>query len=183
MILILLVDLLRFQSKIAGNLNKTMTRDQTMKLTIFLSPVILLVLTLTTTALHAANKTSHLQQVDVLFRLTQMEKKIQESVDSVVQLQIRQNPQLAQHEKKIHAFFIKHIGWNALKDDLTSMYTRKFTEKELKEINAFYITPAGQKVITVLPELVQERNQLAMKRLQQNIGELQKVIGMQQPSQ
>jgi len=62
------------------------------------------------------------------------------------------------------------------------MYMRKFTEKELEEINAFYITPAGQKVITVLPELVQERNQLAMMRLQQNIGELQQIIGAQKPA-
>ena len=54
---------------------------------------------------------------------------------------------------------------------------RKFNEKELEQINAFYITPAGQKVITVLPGLVQERNQLAMMRLQKNIGELQQIIG------
>ena len=103
-------------------------------------------------------------------------------MDSVVQLQIRQNPQLVSHEKTIHEFFTKHIGWTALKDELADMYMRRFTEKELLEINAFYITPAGQKVITVLPELVQERNQLAMMRLQQNIGELQQIIGAQKPA-
>ena len=142
----------------------------------------LLVITLTTTVLHAADNLSQIQQVEVLFRLTQMEKKIQESVDSVVQLQIRQNPQLVSHEKTIHEFFTKYIGWTALKDELADMYMRRFTEKELLEINAFYITPAGQKVITVLPELVQERNQLAMMRLQQNIGELQQIIGAQKPA-
>ena len=131
----------------------------------------------TNAQLHAADKSAHLQQVETLFKLTQMEKKIQESVDSVVQLQLRQNPQLLTHEKTIHEFFTNHIGWNALKNELTDMYIRKFTEKELQEINAFYITPAGQKVITVLPELVQERNQLAMMRLQKNIGELQQIIG------
>jgi hypothetical protein len=123
-----------------------------------------------------STESSQRQQVETLFRLTQMEKKIQESVDSVVQLQLRQNPQLVQHEKTIQLFFNKYIGWHALKDELADMYMRKFTEKELEEINAFYITPAGQKVITVLPELVQERNQLAMMRLQQNIGELQQII-------
>jgi hypothetical protein len=111
-----------------------------------------------------------------------MEKKIQESVDSVVQLQLRQNPQLMLHEKTMHDFFTKHIGWNALKDELADMYMRRFTEEELTKINAFYITPAGQKVITVLPELVQERNQLAMMRLQQNIGELQQIIGEKKPA-
>ena len=86
------------------------------------------------------------------------------------------------HEKKIHEFFKNHIGWDALKDEIADMYMHKFTEKELTEINAFYITPAGQKVITVLPELVQERNQLAMMRLQKNIGELQQIIGAQKPA-
>ncbi len=56
------------------------------------------------------------------------------------------------------------------------MYLSTFDEKELEQINAFYITPAGQKVITALPQLVQQRNQLAMQRLQQNIGELQQII-------
>ena len=148
-----------------------------MNKTNFLSSVILLVLALTATTSYAADNEAQRQQVDTLFRLTQMEKKIQESVDSVVQLQIRQNPQLMLHEKKIHDFFSKYIGWGALKDELADMYMRKFTEKELTEINAFYITPTGQKVITALPELVQQRNQLAMMRLQQNIDELQQIIG------
>ena len=104
-------------------------------------------------------------------------------MDSVVQLQIRKNPQLEPHEKTIHEFFTKNIGWNALKSDIAEMYVHTFTEKELTEINAFYITPAGQKVIKALPQLVQERNQLAMGRLQQNIGELQKIIGTNKPAQ
>jgi hypothetical protein len=140
-----------------------------------LSAVTLLLLTLTT-VLHAADSASHKQQVETLFRLTQMEKKIQESVDSIVQLQLRQNPQLGQHEAVVREFFTKYIGWNALKNDITGMYLSTFNEKELEQINAFYITPAGQKVIKVVPELVQQRNQLAMQRLQQNIAELQQII-------
>ena len=111
-----------------------------------------------------------------------MEKKIQDSVDSVVQLQLRQNPNLAQHEPAVREFFTKHIGWNALKNDITEMYLSTFNEKELEQINAFYITPAGQKVIKVVPELVQQRNQLAMQRLQQNIGELQKIVAQPAPA-
>ena len=136
-----------------------------------------------TPAISSADATSHRQQVETLFKLTQMEKKIQESVDNVVQLQVRQNPQLSQHDKTMRVFFEKHIGWSAMKDDLAEMYMRRFSEQELEKINAFYITPAGQKVITVLPELVKERNQLAMQRLQQNIGELQQLIGAEQPAQ
>ena len=147
-----------------------------MKQSNLLSAVMLLLLTLTTTVLHAADNASHKQQVETLFRLTQMEKKIQDSVDSVVQLQLRQNPQMGQHEQAMREFFEKHIGWKALKNDITEMYLTTFNEKELEQINAFYITPAGQKVITAVPKLVQQRNQLAMQRLQQNIGELQQII-------
>jgi hypothetical protein len=43
-------------------------------------------------------------------------------------------------------------------------------------MNDFYITTTGQKVITIVPQLVQDRNKLAMMRLQQNIGELQQIM-------
>jgi hypothetical protein len=127
-------------------------------------------------ALNAADNDSHLQQVETLFRLTNMEQKVDQSIDSVMQLQLSQNPQLSQHADQMRAFFEKYIGWDALKSDITDMYLKTFSEKELEAINAFYITPAGQKVITALPVLVQQRNQLAMQRLQENIGELRQIV-------
>jgi len=147
-----------------------------MKRTKLFSIITLPVLLVTSAALYA-DAASHKQKVETLFQLTDMEKKIQESVESVVMLQLRQNPQLAQHKEKVFDFFARHIGWPALKSDITQMYIDTFSEKELENINAFYITPAGQKVIKALPELVQQRNQLAMQRLQENIGELQKIVG------
>ena len=134
-----------------------------------------LLLSLATTTLYADNNT-HREEVNKLFKLTQMEEKVQESVESVVQLQLRQNPQLTPQKDTMEKFFNKYIGWQALKEDIAEMYITTFSEKELKDINAFYITPAGQKVINVVPQLVQKRNQLAMGRLQKNIGELQKIL-------
>lgn len=131
-----------------------------------------------TTNLYAENNAAHRERVETLFKLTQMEKKTQESVESVLQLQLRQNPQLIQQKDSVGQFFEKHIGWLALKDDIVAMYMKTFSTKELDEINAFYITPAGQKVINIVPQLVQQRNQLAMGRLQENIGELQKILAM-----
>ena len=135
-----------------------------------------LLLSLFTTGLYAENASSHRAQVDTLFTLTQMEKKISQSVGSVVQLQLRQNPALSVHKETVTQFFEKYIGWRALEEDMVNMYMKTFSEDELKTINAFYITPAGQKVIKVVPQLVQQRNQVAMGRLQKNIGELQKLL-------
>ena len=131
----------------------------------------------------AADDKSHLEQVDILFRLTQMEQKINESVESVAQLQLRQNPEFVAKRGQLMAFLERHIGWSAVRGDLSGMYMRTFTEEELKTINHFYITPTGQKVITALPQLVQERNRLAMQRLQQHIGELQAILSDNPPAQ
>jgi len=133
--------------------------------------------------LTAADDNSHLEQVDILFKLTRMEQKINESVESVAQLQLRQNPALEAKREQLMAFLERHIGWNAVRGDLYEMYMQTFTEEELKTINGFYITTTGQKVIVIVPQLVQERNRLAMQRLQQNIGELHAIMSEDQPHQ
>ena len=124
-----------------------------------------------------------MEQVDILFKLTRMKQKIDESVESVAQLQLRQNPALAAKSDQLMAFLERHIGWNAVKADLYAMYMQTFTEDELKTINDFYITPLGQKVIVTVPQLVQKRNRLAMQRLQENVGELQAILSDNPPPQ
>jgi hypothetical protein len=130
-----------------------------------------------------ADDNSHRKQVEILFKLTRMEQKIDESVESVAQLQLRQNPALAAKSDQLMAFLEKHIGWNAVKADLYAMYMQTFKEDELKTINDFYITPTGQKVIIIVPQLVQERNRQAMQRLQENVGELQAILSAGQRHQ
>ena len=133
--------------------------------------------------LTAADDKGHIEQVEILFKLTRMQQKIDESVESVAQLQLRQNPALAAKNDQLMAFLERHIGWNAVKADLYAMYMQTFTEDELKTINDFYITPLGQKVIVIVPQLVQERNRLAMQRLQENVGEFQAIMSGGAPHQ
>lgn len=126
-----------------------------------------------------ADADSHRQAVEKLFKLTQMEQKVNESVDNVLLIQLQQSPQLEPHRQVLDDFLQKHIGWNSMKDEIAAMYMEAFTEAELNEMNAFYITPTGQRVISDVPQLVQRRNQLAMRRMQENIGELQKLVAPQ----
>ena len=126
---------------------------------------------------------SHREAVETLFKLTHMEQKINESVDNVLLIQLQQSPQLEPHRQALRRFLERHIGWNSMKDELVLMYMQAFTEQELSEMNAFYTTPTGQKVITDVPKLVQRRNRMARQRIQQNIGELQKLITQPPPGQ
>jgi hypothetical protein len=56
------------------------------------------------------------------------------------------------------------------------MYLQTPTEAGLNAMNDFYIAPVGQKVIAVVPQLVQRRDMLAMQRLQAHVGELRAAI-------
>lgn len=141
-----------------------------------LSGLLAILLVLTTPTASPAAPDSHRQAVARLFELTHLQRLIDESVDNVLNLQIAQNPSLEEHRDTLRAFLEKYIGWQALKEDLTTMYLQTFTEAELDEMNAFYSSPTGQKVLQRLPELVQQRNRLAMQRLQEHIGELQQEI-------
>jgi hypothetical protein len=123
-----------------------------------------------------AESDSHRQAVEKLFELTHIQQLIEESVDGVLALQVAQNPALSEHREALRSFLQKYIGWQALKDDLAAMYLQAFTEAELDQMNAFYSSPTGQKVLQRLPLLIQQRNQLAMQRLQEHIGELQQEI-------
>ncbi len=123
-----------------------------------------------------ADAKSHRQAVERLLELTDMEQKINESVETVLALQLQQNPQLGAHRDLVQSFLERQIGWENMREPVTEMYLAEFTEAELKEMNKFYSSPTGQKVIKQLPVLVQKRNQLAMQRLQENIGELQKEL-------
>ena len=120
-----------------------------------------------------ADDASHRAAINRLFELTAMQQKIEESVDSVLALQLAQSPELRNHETAVREFLERHIGWYSLQDALTDMYMKEFTEQEVNEMNAFYSSATGKKVIERLPALVQLRNQLASSRLQANIGELQ----------
>ena len=120
-----------------------------------------------------ADDASHRKAVEQLFELTGMQQKIEESVDNVLALQLTQSPALVEHKTTVKEFLERHIGWESMKDALTDMYLKAFTEQELKDMNAFYSSTTGKKVIERLPALVQMRNQLASARLQENIGELE----------
>ena len=68
-----------------------------------------------------ADETSHRAAVKRLFELTEMQQKIEESVDSVLALQLAQNPALREHEAVVREFLERHIGWNGLRESLTGI--------------------------------------------------------------
>ena len=133
-------------------------------------------LTLLWSAGMASEADSHRQAVEKLFELTRMQEKIDASVNNVVALQLNQDPAMREHETLLRDYMERQIGWSGLKGPLADMYMQAFTQQELDEINAFYGSPTGRKMVEQLPELIKRRDQFAMQRMQDNIGELREAI-------
>jgi len=127
----------------------------------------------------SADSASHRHAVEKLLELIHMQEKIDASVETVVNLQLQQEPAMREHVDLLRSFLEKQIGWNGMREELITMYQQAFTEEELNAMNSFYGSPVGRKMIQRLPDLIQQRDQLAMQRLREHIGELQQEIADQ----
>ena len=54
---------------------------------------------------------------------------------------------LERYQAKANAELDRAIGWDKIKPELIRLYTTNFTESELKDLNAFYQSPLGKKVL------------------------------------
>jgi hypothetical protein len=123
-----------------------------------------------------ADEASHRAAAEDLLKVTNAEKMMQVTIDQMMSLQLKANPQLEPLKDTMKKFLNKHLSYAALKDDLIKLYMAEFTEAELKEITAFYRTPTGKKALEKMPILMQKGGELGAKRVQENSAELKQMI-------
>ena len=123
-----------------------------------------------------ADEVSHQKAVEALFDVTKMEEAMTLSIDRVVRLYLRQNPDYKPYRDSIRQFFSKYMSWEFMKGDFETLYMTEFTEQEIEELTAFYSTPTGQKSIKLLPALYRKGIQMGHKRVLAHSEELQKMI-------
>jgi hypothetical protein len=119
---------------------------------------------------------SHVQAAEDLFRTMKFDTLMDQAIDTILKAQAEQKPELAKVQDVVRPFLAKYMSWDALKPQLVAIYTDTFTEAELREVNAFYKTPTGQKAITAMPALMQKGMAIGQKAVQDHIGELQDAI-------
>jgi hypothetical protein len=80
-------------------------------------------------------------------------------LDPALDTMTRQGMPPAAREEVRKAFtewFTQEVKWEELKPKLVQIYTRDFTEEELRALLTFLQKPLGQKVMTKLPLVVQD---------------------------
>ena len=123
-----------------------------------------------------ADEASHKAAAEQLLNQMEMEKVMNQSVDQMLAMQMKQNPAMAQFEGQMRAFLQKYMSWAVVKDDLVKIYMSEFTEPEIKELMAFYQTPVGKKTIQKMPALLAKSAELSQQRMQAHLPELQQAI-------
>lgn len=74
------------------------------------------------------------------------------------------------------AFMNKYMNWELLKDQMAALYAQEFTEKELKDLTAFYLSPLGKKLNKKQPLLFQKGADMGRQTVAAHQAELQQLM-------
>ncbi len=126
------------------------------------------------------------QLAETLLERLDMKANFDKSFEMVRQMMPRQMEQMqkmggqtndpakaAAHMDKVLVMMQEEFGWEKMKGDLVTMFAETFTEQELKDIAAFYDTPAGKSFIAKQPELMKKSMELNQKMMMQIMPRMQ----------
>ncbi len=116
------------------------------------------------------------KEAEKLLNTVGMDKMFNQSIQQMLNIQMKQNPQLLPYKDVMLKFFNKYMSYSSLKNDIIKIYTDTFTQNELKDINDFYATQTGKKTMKLMPMLMMKGNQLGVQKVQSHIQELQQMI-------
>ena len=133
-------------------------------------------LTASMTSRAHADAASHRKAALQLLEAADMANALTAALDLSIKAQVHGNPALAPYESQMRAFFKKYVSWESLKEDFISLYIKAFTEREIKELLAFYQTPTGRKALKQLPVLMEQGSKIGMERVQSHLSELQQMM-------
>ncbi|MGK9064305.1 DUF2059 domain-containing protein [Stutzerimonas chloritidismutans] len=83
---------------------------------------------------------------------------------------------LERYQSQADAALDKAIGWEQVKPDLVTLYTEAFTEQELADLNAFYQSELGRKMLSRLPQLNARSAQVTQAKLESAVPQVNKLL-------
>jgi uncharacterized protein len=89
---------------------------------------------------------------------------------------ILQDPDMAPYKDEVRGWFQKVFSEADIESEMVKLYMERFSEKELREIAAFFKTPSGRKAIAAMPDLMEQAVGIGMKRAQEHGYKLDEVI-------
>jgi hypothetical protein len=112
------------------------------------------------------NAAAHAAAAQELFKALKLQSGLSDTANAMIDSEIGRNPGLTPYRDVMVNWLKKYMTWEAMQPELTKMYTDTFSEAELKQMAVFYGSPAGQKSLEKLPEMMQ-RTAMAGARISQ----------------
>ncbi|TWR29979.1 DUF2059 domain-containing protein [Mucilaginibacter pallidiroseus] len=121
---------------------------------------------------------SHLKAADDLLTAARADTLYKQNMATMLNQASGRIPeaQRAKFVTVMNAFMAKYISWELLKDQMAVLYAKEFTEKELKDLTAFYNTPLGKKLNSKQPILLQKGAEMGQLAVQSHQSELEKMM-------
>lgn len=123
----------------------------------------------------AAITPEHRALLDEYFTLTEMAKVTDDSLSESLEMQRRhmsraripedRKAQMEAFQTKITELIREELGWEKLKEEITAIYAKAYTEEELKGLIEFYKTPLGKKLVEQQHALLEQTRKLAEERV------------------
>jgi hypothetical protein len=82
-------------------------------------------------------------------------------------------PIYEKHRKELHALLVESMSWDKIKEPMIKIYSQVYTKAEIDELNVFYQSPLGQKMIKKMPEVMQATMQVMQEFAQSMIPKMQ----------
>ena len=136
---------------------------------------VLLLIAITFSCVACADQAARVE-AEALLDTMGMQGTLDKAIGVLLDAQIKQTPELAPYRGVMLDFFKKYMSYESLKPDLISIYESEFSASELREVRAFYATPAGQKMIEKIPQLMGKGAEIGARRVQDHIEELKQMI-------
>ena len=124
----------------------------------------------------AAQETLRHEMALQLLEAMRVPEQIQASLATAVATQVRLNPDVPGLQQALREFLGRYVTWAALRDDYAELYAGAFSEEELREMTAFYRSPAGQKLAAATPQLSLLGAQLGERLVRAHAEELAQLV-------
>jgi hypothetical protein len=111
-----------------------------------------------------------------LIAITEMEASLTAQAETMVDLQVQQNPLIEPYRDVLVKWLKKTMAWDAMAPRMTQLFMDTFSESELRDLVAFYRTPTGKKALTQLPVLFEQGTKIGQELAEKNQAELEAMI-------
>jgi uncharacterized protein len=118
---------------------------------------------------------AHEQAARELYRMIGGDRLIQQASDAML-VTVRSNPALAPYEDVVKEWFTKVIAGSHIEDEMAKAYADAFSEKELRELIAFYQSPVGQKALDNMPSMMRRGAEIGARLARENADDLEAMI-------